>query len=140
MRGIAVDHFALHLDGTAHGVDHTGEFNKEAVAGRLDDATAVLGDFGIAELSADRAQCGERALLILAHRPRIAGNINSEDCCQPALDPLSAHPAGPVTRCASESMVETGRMRAASALREFPTAGVTARHPTEPYRQVGGNG
>ena len=59
--GIAGDHFALHLDGTAHSVNHTGEFNEEAVAGRLDDTPAVLGDLGIAEISADRAQCGERA-------------------------------------------------------------------------------
>src|SRR5262249_51950994 len=49
--GIANDHFALHLDGAALGVDDTGEFDEETVAGRLDDATAVLGDLGIAELS-----------------------------------------------------------------------------------------
>jgi hypothetical protein len=90
--GIAGGHFALHLDGAAHGVNDTGEFDQEAVAGRLDDATAVLSDLGIAELSADCPQCGERALLIFAHQPRIAGNINSEDRCKPALDPLSAHP------------------------------------------------
>jgi len=94
--GIAGDHLALHLDGTAHSVNHAGEFNKEAVAGGFDDATPMLGDLGIAEFPADRAQCRERALLIFAHQPRIAGNINSEDRCQPALDPLSAHPfSGP---------------------------------------------
>src|SRR5215469_15350196 len=115
--GIAGGHFALQLDGTAHGVNHTGEFNKEAVAGGFDDATAVLGDLGVAQLSEDRAQCRERALLIFAHQPRIASNINSEDRCQPALDPLSAHPAGPATRCSTDTMMEVGRMRAASALR-----------------------
>jgi hypothetical protein len=100
----------------AHCVDDTGKLDKEAVAGCLDDAPAVLGDLGIAELSADRAQCGERTLLIFAHQPRIAGNINSEDRCQPALDPFSAHPAGPATRCSTNTMMEIGRMRAASAL------------------------
>ena len=54
--GIAVGHSALHLDGTAHRINHTGEFDEQAVAGRLDDATAVLGDLGIAQLSADCAQ------------------------------------------------------------------------------------
>jgi hypothetical protein len=49
----------------------------------------VLGDLGIAELSANRAQCGEPPLLIFAHQPRIASNIDSEDRCQPPLDPLS---------------------------------------------------
>ena len=115
--GIAGSHFALHLDGAAHGVNHAREFNGEAVAGRLDDATAVLDDLGIAKLSADRAQCGERALLIFAHQSRIAGDIDSEYRCQPALDPLFAHPAGPLQGAQPKSMMEIGWRRAASALR-----------------------
>ena len=115
--GIADDHFALHLDGTAHGIKDAGEFDEEAVAGRLDDATAVLGDLAIAKLSADRARCGERALLIFAHQSRIAGDIDSEYRCQPALDPLFAHPAGPLQGAQPKSMMEIGWRRAASALR-----------------------
>jgi hypothetical protein len=131
--GVAGDHLALQFDRTAHRVDDAGKFHQQAVAGGLDDATPMLGDFGIAEFTANRPQCCERALLVLAHKPRIAGNIDSEDRRQPALDPLSAHPAGPATRCSTNSMMEIGRMRAASALRELPTAEVTACHPTEPY-------
>ena len=51
----------------------------------------MLGDLGIAKLSADRAQRGERALLVFAHQPRITGDIDREDRCQPALDPLFTH-------------------------------------------------
>ena len=53
---IAVDHLLLHLDRTAHRVDDAGELDKEAVAGGLDDATPMLGDFGIAEFTANRVR------------------------------------------------------------------------------------
>jgi hypothetical protein len=43
--GVTGDHLPLQLDRTAHRVDDAGELGKEAVAGRLDDATAMLGDF-----------------------------------------------------------------------------------------------
>ena len=33
--GVALDHAVLHLDGAAHGVDHTAELNKTPVAGAL---------------------------------------------------------------------------------------------------------
>ena len=42
--GVALGHLALHLGGAAHRVDHAGELDQQAVAGRLDDAAAVLGD------------------------------------------------------------------------------------------------
>ena len=42
--GIAPSHLTLHLDGAAHRIDHAVEFNEQAVATRLHDATAVLGD------------------------------------------------------------------------------------------------
>jgi hypothetical protein len=59
-----------------HRVDDAAELGKEAVTGRFDDATPMLGDFGIAEFVANRAQRRERALFVLAHQPRIAGDID----------------------------------------------------------------
>ena len=53
-RGVAGDHLPLHLDRTAHRVDDAGELDKQAVAGRFDDATPMLGDFGIAEFTVNR--------------------------------------------------------------------------------------
>ena len=37
--GVAGDHLPLQLDRTAHRIDDAGELDKEAVTGRLDDAT-----------------------------------------------------------------------------------------------------
>src|SRR6516162_1759165 len=76
--GVAGDHLALQLDRTAHRVDNAGKLRKEAVASRFDDAAAMLGDFGIAEFTANRTQCRERALFVLAHQPRIAGDIGRQ--------------------------------------------------------------
>jgi len=94
--GAAGDHLALQLDRAAHRVDDAGELGKEAVAGRLDDPTPMLGDFGIAEFTANRTQCRERALFVLAHQPRIAGDIDRQNGRQSSLDPRFAHLARPV--------------------------------------------
>jgi hypothetical protein len=91
--GVARDHRALHLDRTAHRVDDAGEFDQQAVAGRFDDAAAVLGDLRVTKLAADRPQSGKRALLIGLHQPRIARDIGRQDRREAALDPLPAHGA-----------------------------------------------
>jgi hypothetical protein len=89
--GIAGDHLLLHLDRTAYHVDDAGELGKEAVAGRLDDATPMLGDLGIDEFTANRAQRRQGALFIRAHQPRIAGDIDRQNGRQSSLDPTFAH-------------------------------------------------
>ena len=65
-----------------HRVDDAAELGKEAVTGRFDDATPMLGDFGIAEFTANRTQRRERALFVRAHQPRIAGDIGGQDRCE----------------------------------------------------------
>ena len=45
--GVLLGHLALDLDRTTCRIDGTGEFDQHAVAGGLDDATAVRGDAGI---------------------------------------------------------------------------------------------
>jgi len=90
-RGVAGDHLPLHLDRAAHRVDDAGELDKEAVAGRFDDATPMLSDFGIGEFPADRTQLRDRALLVLADQPRIAGDIDRQNGRQSSLDPPFTH-------------------------------------------------
>ena len=49
----------------------------------------MLGDFGVAEFTANRTQCRERALFVRAHQPRIAGDIDRQNGRQSSLDPPS---------------------------------------------------
>ena len=49
--GVALGHRLLHLDRAAHRIDDAGELDQQAVAGGLDDAAMVLGDFRIDELA-----------------------------------------------------------------------------------------
>ena len=89
--GVAGDHLPLHLDGTAHRVDDAGELDKEAVAHRFDDATPMIGDFGIAEFAANRPQRRERAFFVGAHQPRVAGDIDGQNGGQSSLHLSFAH-------------------------------------------------
>jgi len=69
----------LYRDGTAHRVDDAGKFHQHAVAGGLDDAAVMLGDFRIEELAAQRLEAFERALLVRPHQPRVPRHIGGED-------------------------------------------------------------
>ena len=95
---IAQRNFALQFHRGAHRVDDARELDEEAVAGRFDDATPMLAEFGIAEFTANRTQCCERALFVRAHQPRIAGDIDRQNGRQSSLDPPFAHLARPVPR------------------------------------------
>jgi hypothetical protein len=55
-------------------------------------------DLGIAEFTANRTERRQRALFVLAHQPRIAGDINRQNGRQLPLDPRFAHLARPVPR------------------------------------------
>ena len=77
--GVARGHGTLQVDGAAHGIDDTGEFDQHAVAGGLDDAAAVLRDLGIDQLAPVRLHLRERAFLVGAHQPTIAGDIGRKN-------------------------------------------------------------
>lgn len=44
--GVALDHAVLNLDRATRSVDGAGELDQDAIAGPLDDAAAVLREFG----------------------------------------------------------------------------------------------
>ena len=48
---VAIDHAALHLEGVAHGVDHSAKLDDRPVAGALDDAAVMGGDGGVDEIA-----------------------------------------------------------------------------------------
>src|SRR5262249_29886058 len=76
------------FDGTAHCVDNAGELDEQPVTRGLNDASAMLLDFGVRQFAAQCRQSGMRALLVLPHEARIAGNVGGQNGGQPALDPL----------------------------------------------------
>jgi|SRR5271163_754145 len=63
---VSLRHRLLHLDRAAHRIDDAGKFDQQAVAGGLDDAAAMFGDFRIDELMAQRLEAFERAFLVPA--------------------------------------------------------------------------
>jgi hypothetical protein len=88
---IAPDHRLLHLGRAAQRVHHAGEFDEQPIAGRLDQPTTMCGDLGVDQFAAERLQPCQRAFLVGAHQPAIAGNVRRQDDRQPALCPLPAH-------------------------------------------------
>jgi hypothetical protein len=66
------------LDRASHCIHHARELDQETVADGFDDAAAVLGDPGVADFAPRCTQGRESALLILAHQPRIAGDIDPQ--------------------------------------------------------------
>jgi hypothetical protein len=76
---IALVHLPLHLDRTAHSVNHAREFGKEAIADLLHHPAAVFCNFGLNQLPEMRLQAIVRPLLIRAHQTRVAGHIGGED-------------------------------------------------------------
>ena len=83
--GVALGHPALHRDGAAHRIDHAGEFDQHAVAGRLDDPPAMVSDRGIDQLAAQCLQRSQRAFLVHPDQPRIARDIGGKDRGETAL-------------------------------------------------------
>jgi len=62
-------------DRTARSIDDARELDQHAVAGGLDQAPAMVGDFWIEELAAQRSQAFEGAALVGAEQPRIARHV-----------------------------------------------------------------
>jgi hypothetical protein len=83
--GIAVNHRALDLDGTAHGIHHAWKLRQHA-AGVLDDAAAVLLDLGVNQLVEMRFDPFVRAFLIGGHQPAVTRDVRGENGGQPAFD------------------------------------------------------
>ena len=62
--GILFGHAALNFDGASYGIDHAGELNESAVPGILDDASAMISDFGIEKRLSKSFQLRQRAFFV----------------------------------------------------------------------------
>jgi hypothetical protein len=56
--GVPLDHRALDLDRTSHGVDDAAKLDEAAVSGPLDDAPVMHRDHGIDEVASERPEAG----------------------------------------------------------------------------------
>ena len=106
---IAVGHRALDFAGTAHRVDHTGEFRQYAVAGGLDDAAAMLADLRIDHFAQMRLEAFVRAFLIGAHQARIAHHIRGEDRGETAGGGRGGHFSGGANSCPEFNLLRAGK-------------------------------
>jgi len=80
----------LNFDCTCDGLNDARELDEKTIAGRLNDATVVLRDFGIDEFASMRPQPIESSRLVLAHQEAITDDISGENSRESAFDPLSA--------------------------------------------------
>src|SRR6516165_7620530 len=78
--GFAVNHPALDLHGAAHRIHHARKFRQQSVAGIFHDPAPMLTDLGVDKLRQMCLDAFVRALLILAHQPRIPCHIRGKDC------------------------------------------------------------
>ena len=81
--GILLGHAALDLDGASHRIDGAGELDQHAVAGGLDDASAMLGDGGIEKRLSGGLQAGQRAFFVHTHQAAVSGDIRRQNCRKP---------------------------------------------------------
>ena len=85
------EHRALDRHRAAYGIDDAGELNQQPVACGLDDPAVMAGDGGIDTLAPVRLQRIQRADLVRAHEPAVAGDVGRQNCRQPALDSRRCH-------------------------------------------------
>src|SRR5580704_9761611 len=66
--GVSLNHRALDLYRAARRIDGTGELDQHAIAGGLDNATAMRGDLGIDQRFSERLELRERVFLVATHQ------------------------------------------------------------------------
>src|SRR5216684_6042865 len=88
--GILFCHAALDFVGTSYGVDHAGEFNESAVPGILDDASAMISDFGIKKRLSKSFQLRQRAFFVDPYQAARVDDIRRQNSRQSPLYVLVA--------------------------------------------------
>ena len=76
--GVALDETVLHLDPATHGVDDASELDQHAVAGAFHHPAIVNGNGGVDQITAERSEPGQNAVLVRAGKPRIADNVGNQ--------------------------------------------------------------
>ena len=82
---------ALNVDRAAHGVDGAGEFDQHAVAGGLDDAAAMFGDFRIDQRAPAVLEPRQSSLFVAPHEPAVTDDVRRKNGRQTALHAGACH-------------------------------------------------
>ena len=84
-RGVALGHGLLDRDRALDRIHDAGELGEDAVAGRVDDAAAVLADHRQDDRLV-RLEVADGRVFVSAHERAVAGDVGGEDGGQPALN------------------------------------------------------
>jgi hypothetical protein len=93
--GAALGYPSLHFGRAAQSVDDTRELHQDSIAGRFEDPTSMLNDFGVDQFAPMRLQPRERAFLVGAYEAAIPGHVSSENGGQPAFDAFRGQSGAP---------------------------------------------
>src|SRR5258708_6633690 len=92
---ILFGHAALNFDGAAYGIYDAPELNESAVPGILDDAPAMITDFGIKKRLSKSFQLRQRAFLVDPYQAARARDIRRQNSRQSPIYVLAAQDAPP---------------------------------------------
>ena len=76
---VTLNHAVLHFDRAAHRVHHAAELNNGSIAGSLDDAAVVHGDYGINQIATDRPKPRQRTIFVRAGEPAVTDYVRDKD-------------------------------------------------------------
>jgi hypothetical protein len=120
--GILFRHAALDFVGASDGIDHACELDESAVPGVLDDASAMISDFGIKKRLSKSFQLRQRAFFVDPYQAARACDIRRQNSRLSPLYVLAAQDAPPkslgklnwlyssiVGRCPAMPMSEMGQ-------------------------------
>jgi hypothetical protein len=77
--GVTLDHTVLHFDCQTHRVHDAAELHNGSVAGALDDAAMVHGDYGINQIAADRPEPRQGSVFICSGEPAVTDHVRDKD-------------------------------------------------------------
>src|SRR5712691_13394016 len=93
--GILFRHAALDFVGASDGIDHACELDESAVPGVLDDASAMISDFGIKKRLSKSFQLRQRAFFVDPYQAARARDIHRHYSRKSPLYVLAAQDAPP---------------------------------------------
>src|SRR5215471_11650901 len=88
-RGVATNEILLNDDAAPNGLDGAVEDCDEAVAGRLDQTSMVLGDAGLDEIPLYPLDADVRTFFVGLHQAAIGRNVADDDRCEATRHPAA---------------------------------------------------